>query len=465
MVFSRFAKQFGHQRHRPHVGPLCLHLSSWRPGAHRGTRCLGNFSSVCWANVELCKNRFMWKPMRKPWLETLRSLRKLCPMELMTSTIAPRWPRKSWQRSLRHWQTITSTWRVLFWNPTWWRMVWKVQKPRLRPLQPWLVRLCCARFLLRCQAFFSCRVRQLWMKTMRKRQPSTWAPWTVCLPASCHGICPSLMVKLCRRLALWLGWAKLRTKLRPRKPWRPAPTPTPTPASASTRPAAAPASAPTATSCKRRDRTEFKSWSSWSSPDLKTSKLYSFISAKVLILLDTKYTRICVLWATFSCTATWLQRVEVSAVFRPFTVREYTCHFEGFVDGLFQGWEHWKDLLVALLFNVDFRIFWHILLQESCFSQFWSQVSKCVEEVVALLPFWKKKSPSFEVPTFMSFGPTCYESFIFPPGWPTQAQLSRHAMAVKSSMVASFFHLFHRKIKVLPCPKVRSLGFRLKIDN
>ena len=264
-----------------------------------------------------------WHLLKRP--EMIRALTQAA----MTSTIAPRWPRKSWQRSLRHWRTITSTWRVLSWSPTWWKMVWKVQKPHLRPLQPWPVRLCCARFLLRCQAFFSCRARQLWMKTMRKRQPSTWAPWTVCSRASCHGICPSLMVRLCRRLALWLGWAKLRTKLRPRKPWRPAPTPTPTPASASTRPAAAPASAPTATSCKRRDRTEFKSWNCWSSPDSKTSKLYSFISAKVLILLDTKYTRICVLWATFSCTATWLQRVEVSAVFRLFTVRELHLPFRG----------------------------------------------------------------------------------------------------------------------------------------
>ena len=79
---------------------------------------------------------------------------------IMTSTTAPKWPRRFWLRSSRPWQTITSTWRVLFWSPTWWRMALVVPKPVLRPLPPWLCKLCCAQCLPPCLESSSCRASQ-----------------------------------------------------------------------------------------------------------------------------------------------------------------------------------------------------------------------------------------------------------------------------------------------------------------
>ena len=77
---------------------------------------------------------------------------------------------------------------------------------------PDCAKLCCAQCLPPCLESSSCRASQLGMKTTRKRQPSTWAPWTVCLQASCHGTSPSPMAKLCKGLVLSRGLGKTENK-------------------------------------------------------------------------------------------------------------------------------------------------------------------------------------------------------------------------------------------------------------
>ena len=144
-------------------------------------------------------------------------MRKLSLMETMTSTTVQRSLRRFWQRNSEPWKLTMCTWRVRFSSRTWWRTVWRGPKHLLRPLQLSLVRHCYAQCLVRCQAFSFCQARQPWTRTMRKRRQSTWALWTTSLPENCLGICPSLMVKLSKRLVLSLGWARPRMWMQPRK--------------------------------------------------------------------------------------------------------------------------------------------------------------------------------------------------------------------------------------------------------